>query len=285
VTDCLAGSPGWPIDQKRVYITFGGAAYDTTVQKAMSANERFACLDEEWIYDDRWLMETEFYQLNQWLWTYPHAIPQHPKASRGFGWFCWKPFIIMDALSRLEDGDIVLYVDADTYPIANYSRLFEVCHRDGGMMLFHAQGQPGEHWVKRDCMIVMGAGDSLRHKPAGVARFMLFQKGSWRVQQFLSEWLTYCINPYATTFEESEIASEYPELHEHRTEQAIMTILAHKYGLHLYREACEFGNGALADGVEADLYGQLFRQVGDTGAKDDFSGSRFRNMDHSGVGK
>jgi len=96
---------------------------------------------------------------------------------------------------------------------------------------------------------------------AGVARFMLFQKGKWKATQFLMEWLTYCVNPLATTFDKSILAAEAPEFIEHRTEQAIMTSLAHKYGLKLYREACEAGNKYSFD---KELYSQLFTQFNPT---------------------
>jgi len=52
------------------------------------------------------------YVLNRWLWDHPHK--------RGFGWYAWKPYIIWHALSNLQAGDVVLYVDADTVPIAPY---------------------------------------------------------------------------------------------------------------------------------------------------------------------
>ncbi len=209
------------------------------------------------VYDDRWLTEQPFYQHNRWLWDHPHK--------RGFGWYAWKPFIIWHALSTLNDGDMVLYTDADTEPIAPFGMLFDICAGDGGVMLFASEGHRQSEWCKRDCYAVMGQDDDCcRHVQAGVARFMLFQNGPWLATQFLMEWLVYSVNPLANTFDRSTLGSEYPEFIEHRAEQAIMTNLAYRYGIRLYREACQAGNGSRRD---RKWYQQLFRQVDDGAPK------------------
>lgn len=234
---------------KRICITFSGADYDETTRQIVERAPQFGA-DEVWVYDDVWLMEQPFYTQNIWLWEHHHK--------RGFGWYAWKPFIIWHALSRLDEGDIVLYVDADTYPIAPFGMLFDRCVADGGMMLFASEGHRQIEWCKSDCYVIMAQVILNFAAPAGVARFMLFQKGPWRPTQFLMEWITYCVNYRATTFDPSVYSNELPAFIEHRTEQAIMTNLAHKYGLYLYREACQSGKHTDRDQA---LYGQLFHQV------------------------
>lgn len=266
---------------KKILITFGGIGFDTTVRHTVEKAPKLGA-DQVLVYDDRWLAEHPFHSLNKWLWTYPddQKAPS-PRSARGFGWFSWKPMILLHALSQCQDGDIVGFLDADTYPIADFSCLYDICARDSGIMLFAAQGQGHEKWCKRDCFIVMGQDEpAYRFVQAGVARFCFFQKGPFLPQQFLREWYAYCLNRLAQSFEPSVLAPEYPELVQHRTEQAIMTNLAHKYNLHLYREACGFGDGALADGIDAGLYPTLFRQMWAPGphGMDDLSGSWYRNV-------
>lgn len=249
---------------KRIYCTFSGAAYNETTQHIASGAKRFGA-DELWVYDDRWLMGTELFQRPEFQRLFTHQGVGNPNGRRGFGWFSFKPFVLQDALSRVEDGDIVLFTDADTYPIHDFSMLYEECARIGGTMLFRAEGCHHARWCKRDCFIRMGMDEpKWRDVQHAVARFMLFQKGAAGVDTFLAEWLHYCLDFDATTFEPSHLAPEYPEFHEHRTEQAILTNLAHKYGQRLYREACQFG----ADQPEDQgLYPQLFFQDGAHGPK------------------
>lgn len=256
---------------RRIYITFGGAAYDKQTEIVIRDAPRFGA-DEVWVYDDAWILKQEFYQLNKWLWT--HRGPGNPIGGRGFGWFCWKPFIIMHALDRLAPGDMVLYVDGDTYPVADFSVLYELC-REQRAVFFKAQGCSNRQWVKRDCWQTMACSHLVKlDSDHAVARFMLFQAGQWKPRQLLIEWLTYCLNPLATTFDKSTIGAEYIGFEEHRTEQAILSLLVHKYGYRLYREACQFGDGHVED---QDLYPTLFHQDGSR-ISAGLEGSRFANI-------
>lgn len=235
---------------RNILITFSGAPYEKTTKAIVENGVRFGA-DTVWVYDDRWMLTQPFYHQNKWLWDHPHK--------RGFGWYAWKPYIIWDALTRLDDGDVLLFVDADCVPISDLWVLFNRCVEDGGIMLFASENHQQYEWCKRDCYVVMSQDyPQYYHAPHAVARFMLFQRGTWRVTQFLMEWMTYCVNPKANTFDPSVIDSELPGFIEHRAEQAILTNLAHKYGLNLYREACDAGNSSSRD---RDLYGQLFQQV------------------------
>lgn len=262
---------------RRVYITFSGAAYNATTARIVENAPKMGA-DEVWVYDDKWLLETDFYHLNRWLWEHHGDMHNHP---RGFGWFCWKPFIMLDAFSRLQDGDIVLFTDADTYPVADLSVLYEECARNGGAMLFSAVGHHNRQWVKRDCFLVMGQDCAEYHDGQhATARFMLIQRGPWKPYQFLLEWQTYCLNPYAQTFDPSVLAPELEGFREHRTEQAIMTLLGLKYGFTFYREACQFGDGCDDD---RELFPTLFHQEYCSAPKT-LEGSLFRNVDHSGIG-
>jgi hypothetical protein len=257
---------------KKYYITFGGQAYDSITEKTIQLAKKFGS-DEVLVYDDYWLIQQPFYKQNKWLWDHHHK--------RGFGWYCWKPYIIWKTLEKCNIGDVVLYVDADTYPIYNLNPLYDICKKDGGIMLFAVESHKQCVWCKSDCYIVMGQLDLMKNVDAraGVARFMLFEKGPWKTTQFLMEWLTYCINPIATTFDTSILADEPSYFTEHRTEQAIMSNLAHKYNLELYREADETGQFSHR---HKDLYPQTFIQqdVHDTNITREIkNGSKFRNVD------
>lgn len=268
---------------RRILITFSGAAYDHTTKEIVERTPGFG-VDEVRVYDDKWLLEQEFYRLNKQWWSTPDTKYNIP-GGRGFGWFIWKPFLLLHALENAKIGDIVLFTDADTYPIADLGCIFERCTMEQ-IVLFKAQGCRHENYCKRDTFIVMGQDDPIwRYRQHAVARFMLFQKGSWKVQQFLMEWLTYCLNPFANTFDTSRIhlqgmnhcsSWEHAELYEPRCEQAILTNLAHKYGIPLHREADQ--SGKACESYEDTWMPRLFHQDGNCGDKNDLSGSAYRNV-------
>lgn len=254
---------------RHLYITFSGQPYDNTTAIIVRDGPKYGASDV-WVYDDQWLIQHPFYQRNKWLFDHHHK--------RGCGWYAWKPLIILDAFDRSPIHDIVLYTDADTVPITNLGVLFDIA-QSNEVMLFEASGRNNRQWCKRDCFIVMGQDQPKYHNcQAGVARFMLFRKGTYDIQQFLWEWLSYCVNPLATTFDPSILGPELPGFIEHRTEQAILTLLAHKYGYKLFREADQHGNSHSND---KDLYGQLFEQRPTTEYLNKTApvlGSRFRNV-------
>ena len=274
---------------KKIYVTFGGSMYDETTQRIVEDAPKLG-VDEVRVYDDKWLTEQPFFEQNQWIFR-KLSKGQH----RGFGWYSWKPFVILQAIesvervelsnpvwtdSRSPDAPIILWTDADTYPIGDLTPLFEQCHKDGGIMLFAAEGCAQGAWTERDCMIAMGADEltanpNYRTWPHATARFALFECGNWRTKQFLMEWLTYCLNPLCVGLEPSMLAPEYPEFNEHRSDQSILANLAHKYAIPLYREADQFGDGTDRN---RDLYGTVFHQIGQYDKLRNLNGSRYRNV-------
>lgn len=259
---------------KKLLITFSGSAYDETTGITVERAPQMGA-DEVLVYDDLWLMGQPLFSDPRFEWLYTHKGVGNPNGGRGFGWFSWKPYVIAGALRRCDPGDIVLYLDADTYPIAPFGVLYDECARRDGMMLFSAVGCWNTNWTKRDCLIAMGMDEpKYRDCQHAVARFMLFQAGHPRAHAFLDEWQHWVLDQRCQTFEPSVLAPEYPELREHRTEQSVFTLLAHKYGEKLYREACQFGNSVDAD---RDLYGQLFEQRSTIRPKT-LDGSAYRNI-------
>lgn len=273
---------------RKIYITLGGRAYDeTTSAVCMEARMEKTWLgtDDVWVYDDRWLIENvdihghSFRELNIWMWE--------TRRKFGYGWCAWKAYIIMDALSRLRNGDVVFYVDADCVPIADLSIVFDIARRDG-LMLFDCQGFTNRMMTRHDCLMAMGLDrKDIWNAKAACARFCAFQKGSFLAQQLLVEWWAYSINPLCQQWDEvqSVYTTEFPDLFRHSTEQSVLAALATKYGVQLYREACQFGcwdkppdlEYYLKWGIEWGLYPQLFEQRDARGPRT-LEGSRFRNV-------
>ena len=264
----------------RHLITMGGSAYDDMIGQTVRDAPHMGA-DEVWVFDDVFIESHEFRSLNAWLWDhFTPGVPNAPKG-RGFGWYSWKPFLLIYMLDHMQDGDIVLYLDGDSRPVADFSNLYDVCHQEGGAMFFAADGHPHHYWTKRDCQLVMGQngaeGNSDEWVQAGVARFCLIEKGPWKPRQFLYEWLTYSTNRLATTFDPSVLGPECHDFKEHRTEQAIMTNLCMKYNYPLHREADGSGNDHFHK-HPGDKYPQMFEQRHMGGPYPLGPGSRFRRV-------
>src|SRR5437773_433082 len=97
---------------RRVIATFSGAAYNPTTKLLLQRYEAMGA-DEVRVFDDRWLVESGYVVRNQWLFEATSQIQGEGTVYKhGFGWCSWKAFVILSAWDRLQDGDIVLYLDA-----------------------------------------------------------------------------------------------------------------------------------------------------------------------------
>lgn len=213
-------------------VTLSGAEYDAPTEKILRDAPGFGHCDVM-VYDDKWFIYHPFWTVpgNQWLANHSHR--------RGLYWYVWKPLVIIETLKTLGRNDsVVMFNDADSVPIKPFWHLFDECRRnDHGILLFRASGHNNRQWCKRDTFVAMCQDrPDYWNMQAGVARFCLFRKGSWAAQQFLMEWLTYAVNPHCNTFDESCIMPELDGFQQHRCEQAILTLLAGKYGIELLPE-------------------------------------------------
>jgi hypothetical protein len=263
---------------KRILITFGGTAYDRQV----GLQRNWIMLDhpefdpkrwEHKVYDDRWLMESPFYSANRWIFD---RQPRH-----GFGFCSWKPFIIQDALARFaEPGDVVMYLDGDTYPIADISCLFEYAEREG-VMLFEEQGCVNKTWIKQECFEAMGC-DYGHFKASMIAcgRFQLFQNGWPTLRWFLEEWQRFSLDPACMFHEGSARGGDDASFVRNSCEQSVLSLLAAKQTIPLHRNPDQSGWPVAWDGKykPQDAYPQLFIQDGARGNVADRSGSRYRNV-------
>ncbi len=251
------------------YVTFGGEHWERTTAKQRDACHMLGIVHH--VYDDVWMNEHPFSKSipNQWL--YKHHWP------RGVNWFAFKSLIMLDCMDRLSSwGDTVIYTDADTYPVCDLSPIDDIVQRDGAFFC-QAGSHVNRHWCKRDAMIVMGQDDErYLDAPAGNAGVLALRAGVWEAKQFLYEWLTFCCNHRANTLDPSVLGPEYPGFIESRADQAIMTLLAAKYGWPLHRDPSQFGNVLHREG---DDYPQLFHhEPGMTKAPGPPKGSRYRNV-------
>lgn len=279
---------------KRILITFGGVAYDDQVERQRSALAGTGI--EHRVFDDAWLMRTPFYEFNKWIFD---REPQH-----GFGFCSWKPYIVDHALHYFcAPGDVVMYLDGDTFPVADISCLFDLA-RNEGITLFEEQGCVNREWTKADCFAAMGVLGQVPYYEATQAcgRFSLYRAGDYRVEQFLAEWQTYALNPMCTFHERSSVLPHLDDPamltgqgYKNSCEQSVLGNLAVKYGARPHRTPDQNGWPVARRGADGwhqphctcghcatykpdDDYPQLFLQQWRSGNILDRTGSRFANV-------
>lgn len=161
---------------RRICIVFSGGMYHFTTGQIVANAQRCGASEAPWIFDDYWLKHyrPEFIRKHQDLFQKTDDRGN----LKGHGWFVWKSYTLIDALTRCNDGDCVLYIDADTIPISDMTPLYETIDKEG-MMFFKSVGHVQRMWCKRQCMHLMGVdSDEFRNKEHACARFVGVKKGA-----------------------------------------------------------------------------------------------------------
>ena len=153
--------------------------------------------------------------------------------SRGAGLWLWKPYIILHALERAQDGDAVIYCDSGSLILRNLGPLVEVCSSlNHGVLGFEVGKEFLERcWTKRDAFVVMDC-DSARYHDTTQLRggSMVFVKCAASIE-FVRQWLSLVcqvrlVSDLPSVCDEPEFA----DFRAHRHDQSIFSLLYKKHG-------------------------------------------------------
>jgi hypothetical protein len=179
------------------------------------------------------LHATEFYRDNKSVLDLP----------RGMGYWLWKPYIIREALNAAVDGDIIVYADSGLEMIAPLDPLFDICRNGNPILLFGNGDFPNSTWTKRDCFILTDCDTEEYWKaPQCDASICLFRREEASLQ-FVETWLRYCCDPRIITDRPNTCGRrDLPDFVEHRHDQSILSLMAAKNRISLFRIPTQFGN-------------------------------------------
>lgn len=208
---------------KYVAVTFTDEKYKKTrerfVAELASKNifEEIHSLGVEDIYK-------EFLKKHQGL------IDSNPKM---FGYFIWKPYVILKVLQELEDGDILVYGDAgNTTPgtreqcLAKFDLVKGIKH---GTKVIACKEGWNIRWIKTDLYFRVGwrsIFSAFKFMPA--ANRIVIEKNN-RSVQFVKEWLELCTKDYRNIDYSPSKLPKLPFFIEHRCDQSVLALLFHKY--------------------------------------------------------
>ena len=92
-------------------------------------------------------------------WMRAHNIST---ASRGIGYWKWKPYLILRHLESLAEGDVLAWLDYDLILSQDLSALFCLGQNaEQGVALFHFPCHVERAWTKRELAEAMGANDAM----------------------------------------------------------------------------------------------------------------------------
>lgn len=180
-------------------------------------------------YNESDLKVTKFYK------KYKNILDSH----RGAGYWLWKPFFIYKTMSKMGDGDILIYSDSGAIFVDNPRPLLKLALRED--ILLFTNNEQNIKWNKRLCLLKMGCdSDIYLNSPQVSAGFQIYVNND-KTRKFVKTWLSYCCAQDLINDVDGG-CNEYAKYIEHRHDQSILTNLAAINNIPLYRDPSQGGN-------------------------------------------
>ena len=212
--------------------TLSNELYAESRLRLTTSAEKFG-ISKIYSYDFEDIKETSFYN--------EHKLILQQK--KGMGFWLWKPFIIRESLNKLNNGDVLIYADAGSSIIGSLDPLIEKCNKDFPILLFANGNLKNRYWIKRDCFVQMDCDEKKYWDGLQVdAALTIFRKNEFTMN-FVNEWLQYCIVPSIITDAPNvEGEKNFWGFHFHRMDQSVLSLLAIRHKIELFRQPSQYGN-------------------------------------------
>ena len=172
--------------------------------------------------------------------------------SRGYGYWSWKPEVMLMALDRIQDGDCLLYIDAGCHlnnrgkqRLLEYFKILE--QEETGVVAFQAIrpsednsslvydgrklfDQPNYRWIKGDLFDYFGAKDNQSVvNDQAIGAGVIFIRKCDRAIRIIREWQQIIWNHFNLLDDTPSVLANLAGFIEHRHDQAIWTLLCLKH--------------------------------------------------------
>jgi hypothetical protein len=162
---------------------------------------------------------------------------------RGLGFWLWKPHIILKALESIQEGDILIYIDARSLIINKLEPLIKLANEVSDIVIFENTGYQNSRFTKRDAFHFMECDTELFHKGPHVDASIQIYKKSPKSIAFVGEYLKFCENINIIT-DLPNICGlpNLPDFEIHAADQSVLSLLALKHKILLYRSPDQYSN-------------------------------------------
>lgn len=219
---------------KKVFCTFG----DTRLRKSLKRIKKQALLMS--VYDEI-LINDQSNLSKDFTKKFQDKLNKHTK---GFGYWCWKPQIILQTLEKMQDGDLLQYVDAGCHlNVHGKKRLLEYFdmanNSKSGVVLFKAKEkeecEPGEPFYE-NYEYKFTKGDLFKYfnvvNDIEITHTNQFAGGIWFIKKnrknidFIKSWIEVFENNFSLIDDTESVFPNFEGFVDHRHDQSIISILA-----------------------------------------------------------
>ena len=149
---------------------------------------------------------------------------------RGYGYWIWKPYIILQTLNKMQDNDILLYADAGCEIINNSQKMEYLLKKCDEYNILYSSTYFNEiNWTKRDLLNYMDMDCPIYINSLQSQASFIFIKKNDKMYNFVKEWYNIASNNYNFIDDSPSILPNYKIFIENRHDQSIFSLLTKKY--------------------------------------------------------
>ena len=249
-------------DRKIYLCSFANLDLYLSALRLKKQAENFNIFDEISIYNEYNLPYDEKFKT-----SFQHKLVP----SRGFGYWCWKPFIILKTLESMNDDDILFYTDVGCHlnkeAINRFYEYLDIVIEKGAFCF--ELTFPEKMWTKSDLFNYFNVLNNKTitdsgQRPSGA---FLFVKNELNIE-IVNRWLQVYYDDFSLADDTPSKINNDATFIEHRHDQSIFSILSKIHNLYTIKSEIDFyGNQyypiwALRD--KKDIYSFIASEVSDS---------------------
>lgn len=221
---------------KRFLLTFGTPDYNDAIKSLIKSSIYY--FDEIHTYGPHDI-DKEFFNKNK------NILNQ----KRGAGYWLWKPYFIKKLMDKINENDVIFYVDAGNIFINDPNFLFINSRLNNGIILFDNRdgvknGMAAKNYVscKKDAFVLMNCDEEKYINGVHLnASYQCYFKNEFSMN-FINEYLHYCQIEEIITDTPNKNGENYSGYYDHRHDQSILSLLAIKNDIQALVDPSEWGN-------------------------------------------
>lgn len=170
---------------------------------------------------------------NDFLKQHGDFISKNP---RGYGYWIWKSYIILQNLKELQDGDFLIWSDSGSSILPNGRNMMEELYNflEKNCIIIFSINEPEINWCKKDTIITVldTVGKNLQDFERSVEEDngqrmsgLLFFRKCPLSQKFVEIWYNLACN-YHLIDDSPSVIPNYPSFHENRHDQTLISLLS-----------------------------------------------------------
>lgn len=213
------------IMSKKVFITFGNKLYRRAKRKLIKQVNKLDVFDRVIGYSPRDFDE-------EFLIKHGTFIKNN---KRGYGYFIWKPYLILRTLETLNNNDLLVYADAGCRVYPKYKdRLFEyfeiVRSSEFGMLNFNLKSND-YMYTKSDLADHLGVleNEEIMSAPQVAGGIQIMRKCIHSLN-IMQKWIAVFETDYHLIDDTPSTIPNHPSFRDHRHDQSVLSLLVKKHG-------------------------------------------------------